>query len=130
MITPDDLAGCQDDQLSAMWDRCVIRQPDSWVGEVLSEGAVAWNWRGDDEIPCRIAVDDTQPDTVVAGGEPLTVVRLVVTLPTAICPFTDQVVTVLSSLVDPHLAGRRFDVTSSDVATFLTARRVHCIEHR
>lgn len=130
MITPDDIAACQADQLDAMWDRCTIRQPDSWTNEVLTEGAVAWQWNGGDEIPCRVAVDDTQPRTVVAGGQDLTVVRLVITLPVPVCPITDQVITVVSSLVDPTLAGRRFDVTSSDPSTYVTARRVHCIEHK
>mgnify|MGYP000914531404 CR=1 FL=1 len=130
MITPDDLADCQEDQLSAMWDRCIIRQPDSWQGEVLTEGPVAWSWLGHDEIPCRVAIDDTQPRLVAAGDQDLTVVRLVVTLPVAVCPTTNQVLTVVSSAQDPHMVGRRFDVTSSDVATFVTARRTHCIEHR
>jgi hypothetical protein len=130
MITPDDLADCQEDQLSAMWDRCIIRQPDSWQDEILAEGTVAWKWLGHDEIPCRVAVDDTQPRTVVIGGETVMVTNIVVTVPVSICPTDGQVITILSSLADPHLAGSRFDVKKAEPSTFLTARRVRCMEHR
>ena len=129
MITPEDLAGCQQDQLGAMWDRCVIRQPDSWLDEVLTEGAVAWTWQGQSEIPCRVAIDDTQPRATIIGGETVILTTLVVTMPVQVCPTEDQVVTILTGAIDPHLAGQRFDVKTSDPSTFLTARRVRCVRH-
>lgn len=129
MLTTAELIEAQELQLAAMPDRCVIRDPDVWVGEALTEGPVAWTYLGQDEIPCRIAVDDTQSRIVVAGEQDLTVVRLVVTLPIPVCPTSKQVVTVTAS-TDPALTGRRFDVTSSDVSTYVTARRTHCIEHK
>lgn len=130
MITPDDLAACQDDQLGAMWDRCIIRDADTYVGEVLTAGPVAWSYLGHDEIPCRVAVDDTQARIIPAGDQDLTVVRIIVTLPIVIVPVTNQVITIVSALIDPGLAGRRFDVTYNDFSTFITARRTHCIEHK
>lgn len=129
MITPADIAACQDDQLSAMWDRCTIRNPDGWEGEVKVEGAIAWQWNGEDQIPCRIAVDNTQPRTVVIGGEAVMVTHLIVTLPVSIFPVENQIITVTSSVTDPSLAGAEFDVLAADPATFATARRVRCIRH-
>ena len=130
MITIDDLADCQADQLSAMWDRCIIREKDSWAGEVLTPGPVAWRYQAQDAIPCRVAPADNQATTIVAGDQDLTVTRLVVTLPVDVSPVTDQVITVTACVADPLLVGRRFDVTHSDFSTFLTARRTHCTEHR
>lgn len=129
MITPADVAACQADQLSAMWDRCIIRHPDSWAGEVRTEGAIAWSYLGLDEIPCRVTVDNTQPRTVTVGGETMLVTSLIITLPVAVAPVEGQVITVLSAAMDPALVGGRFDVQGSDVSTFVTARRVRCIQH-
>lgn len=129
MITPDDIAACQADQLTAMWDRCVIRQADSWVGETLTEGVIAWQWDNADQIPCRVAADDTQPRLAVVGGETVINTTLIVTLPVAICPTENQVITVIAAAIDPGLAGRRFDVKTFDPSTFATARRVRCTEH-
>lgn len=129
-LTAADIASCQADQLDSMWDTCIIRDPDTWVDEQLTEGAVAWTYLGQQEIPCRVAIDDTQPHGVVVGEQDLTVVRLIITMPTTVCPTTNQVVTIVSTVIDPHMAGHRFDVAYSDFATYLTARRVHCIDHR
>ena len=129
MITAQDLAMCQNTQLDAMLDRCVIRNADSWDGEVRVPGAVVWQWNGQDEIPCRIARENSaQPDTTTVGGEDVLVTRIVVTVPVAIQPIEGQVITVVSSLMDS--AGAVFDVVRADPGTFLTARRVHCIEHK
>lgn len=116
--------------LSLMVDRCVIREPDSWAGEVLTEGDVAWQHAGSDEIPCRIRMDNTEPKTVVVGGEVQTIVRLTVSLPMDVCPVVDQIITVVSSVQDASLAGRRFDVLAAGVGSHVTARRVSCQEHR
>jgi hypothetical protein len=116
--------------LSRMTDRCIIREPDSWVGEVLTAGAVAWQYAGVDEIPCRIKMDNTEPKTVVVGGEVETIVRLTVALPLEVCPVVGQIITVVWSAQDPSLVGRMFDVLAAGVGSQVTARRVSCQEHR
>lgn len=119
---------CQNTQLDAMPDRCVIRNADSWDGEVRVPGTVGWRWNGQDEIPCRVARENSASDTTTVGGEDVLVTRIVVTVPVAIRPIEGQVITVVSSPMDS--VGAVFDVVRSDPGTFLTARRVHCIEHK
>ena len=115
--------------LSMMTDRCIIREPDAWPDEVLTEGTVAWMYAGTEQLPCRIKTTDTMPQTVTVGGQTVPTLRLRVSLPIEIVPVKDQVVTIISAVSDPALAGRRFDVQISEVGSQLTARRVWCQEH-
>ena len=115
--------------LSMMTDRCIIREPDAWPDEVLTEGTVAWMYAGTEQLPCRIKTTDTMPQTVTVGGQTVPTLRLRVSLPIEIVPVKDQVVTIISAAADPALAGRRFDVQISEVGSQLTARRVWCQEH-
>jgi len=112
---------------SMMWDRCEIRGADSWVGETRQPGQIAWSYLGLDAIPCRVTVDGNQPRTAMVGGQEVTLSRLVVKLPLAVCPTEDQILTILSAATDPSLIGRRFDVGTADVATY--QRRVSCTEN-
>ena len=128
MLTPEDIAGCQTDQLAALWDRCTIRQPDSWAGETRTEGAIGWTWLNDPLIPCRVATVNTQPATIPAGGETVMLTRIMVTLPPGVCPTEDQVITITTASIDGSLVGRRFVVRHAEPSTFLTARRVACVE--
>lgn len=116
--------------LSRMTDRCIIREADSWSGEVKTTGAIAWQYAGGDEIPCRVKMDNTEPKTVVVGGEVETIVRLTVSLPMDVCPVVGQIITVVSAAQDTSLAGREFDVLAAGVGSQVTARRVSCQEHR
>ncbi len=83
----------QAEALTMMTDRCIIRDPGAWVDEVFTEGPVAWQYDGADEIPCRVKIDNTEPRTVVIGGQAVLLVRLQVSLPIDICPTEKQIIT-------------------------------------
>lgn len=124
-----DLAGHRRRARSLMTDRCVIREPDAWIGEAFTEGPVAWRHEDEDEIPCRIKIDGYQPQETTVGGEGRQLMRLTVSLPVDICPTKDQVITVVVAKADLSLVGRRFDVLLGNIGSQITARRVSCLEH-
>lgn len=124
-----NLAGHQRRARSRMLDRCEIREPDSWAGETVQEGVIAHTYRGGSQIPCRVRVDDTDPRTMVVGGETVTVTKLRVMLPLDVCPSVGQVITINAARIDSALAERRFDVDVADVGSQVIERRVLCSEH-
>lgn len=107
-------------------DRCVIREPDSWAGETLTEGGIAWQYGGLDEIPCRIQVDESQPLTTAVGGQEMQATRLIIALPIGIEPTDKQVITIAAATSDPSLVGLRYDVQAHESTTYTTDRRVRC----
>lgn len=110
---------------SLMMDRCTIREADSWISEELTEGAVVA-----ENVPCRIKVDNTEPRTVVVGGEVTHITRLTVSMPTTYRPLVGHVITVDSSVFDSSLPGRRFDVIDAEYGSQVTSRRMSCQEHK
>lgn len=130
-----DLAGHRRRARTLMTDRCIIREPDSWIGETRTEGQIAWRHDDQIEIPCRVKIGENQQagattTEATIGDEKVQLVRLTVSLPIDICPLENQVVTILSARCDPALVGRRFDVVSPIVGSQITARRISCLEHR
>lgn len=132
MLTDTELAGCQQMQLAIMLDVCEIREPDYWSTETRQPGPIAWQYLGGDQIPCRAASaggDMAGNRGSTAGGQGLTLNKIVVTLPVTIHPLPGQVITIVSAEHDPLLAGRRFVVDTAQPSTWLTARRVLCTEN-
>lgn len=115
---------------SMMTDTCEIREPDSWAGEIRQQGATAWTYQGKSQIPCRVKKSgEVQPRAAGVGGESVITVTLTVSVPITVCPVEGQVITMLGSIYDPSLVGRRFDVVAAGVGSQITARRLSCIEH-
>lgn len=114
---------------SMMTDTCEIHEPDLWAGEIRQQGARAWTYQGRNQIPCRVKASEMQPRSAGVGGEPVMSLTLSISLPMEVCPVEAQVITVLGSIYDPSLVGRRFDVVAAGVGSQITARRLSCIEH-
>lgn len=115
---------------SLMVDACVIeRRRERVMDPVTLEYGDAWTplYSG----RCRVQVSAIQPAAEPVAGRSFVVTDAVVQLPASAPDFRDDDrVTITGCVFDPVMVGVRFSVTSREVKTHATMRRLHVSEVR
>lgn len=114
--------------VSNMRDECVIERR---TGRVLDEVTLEYTdvWVGVYAGRCRVKVKGTQPAESEPGGRTFVVNDAVVQVPVDATHYADgDRVTVTASEFDPALVGVVLSVTSRDLISQATSRRLHVSE--
>ena len=109
-------------------DKCVIERR---VGRVLNETTLEYvdQWAPVYAGACRVKVEGTQPAESEPGGRTFVITDAVVQLPIGPERFVDNDrVTVTVAVFDPDLVGVALSVTSREVKSQATMRRLHVSE--
>ena len=109
-------------------DKCVIERR---VGRVLNETTLEYvdKWAPVYAGACRVKVEGTQPAESEPGGRTFVITDAVVQLPIGPERFVDNDrVTVTVAVFDPDLVGVALSVTSREVKSQATMRRLHVSE--
>lgn len=113
---------------SLMVDACRVERR---TGRVLDEDSLEYvdAWASVYEGRCRVQVAGTQAQQESPAGRAFTVIDAVVQLPVSSVEFVDDDrVTVTASAHDPALVGVVLSVTSREVKSHATMRRLHVSE--
>lgn len=115
-----------------MVDSCTIVRPASGL-PVFDPSDGTYDEADDTDVydgVCRVQVmDSLNAQDAEAGGELLTVQRLVLQLPISVTGVrVGDVATITSSAMDSDLVGRVYRVVATHAKTHATARRLQCEE--
>lgn len=128
----DDIAAglteLREHAVSNMRDACVIERR---TGRVLDEVTLEYTdvWVGVYAGRCRVKVKGTQPAESGPGGRTFVVTDAVVQIPVDSTHYADgDRVTVTVAVFDPDLVGVALSVTSREVKSQATMRRLHVSE--
>lgn len=128
----DDIAAglteLREHAVSNMRDACVIERR---TGRVLNETTLEYvdQWTPVYAGVCRVKVAGTQPAVSEPGGRTFVITDAVVQLPIGPERFVDNDrVTVTVAVFDPDLVGVALSVTSREVKSQATMRRLHVSE--
>ena len=128
----DDIAAglteLREHAVSNMRDACVIERR---TGRVLDEVTLEYTdvWVGVYAGRCRVKVKGTQPAESGPGGRTFVVTDAVVQIPVDSTHYADgDRVTVTVAVFDPTLVGVALSVTSREVKSQATMRRLHVSE--
>ena len=115
------------DPLPTLVDRCEIRTPSAWseaAGQSIeTRGAIALQWRGLDQVPCRIQNAEERTDVVVAQQSVVTG-ALTVTLPWDVEQLLTGLVLHILSASDVSMTGQDLLVESDALASAPLSRVV------
>lgn len=127
----DGLAELREHAVSMMRDQCVIERQDG--DPVLDDETLQYvpAWVPVYDGRCRVQVSATQPAEAKNGGRVFVVTDAVVQLPVDATDYRDgDRVTITEASYDPALDGVVLSVTSREVKTHATMRRLHVSEVR
>lgn len=110
-------------------DSCLVERASGARVMDPDTGVYEHQWVPVYEGPCRIQVAQTQPAEQELGGRAFVVTDALVQLPVGpVAFFDDDRVTVTGTAYDPLLVGVVLSVTSREVKTHATMRRLHVSE--
>lgn len=112
-----------------MVDACVIREKSTFGAmdedtglKVETLGAVVYSGK------CKVQTYEAHESTPDSGDHVFSVQRDQLHLPATVQVSVDQIATITSSVLDPHLVGRRFRIAAFLHKSFATANRVQVDE--
>lgn len=120
----DDLAAAIDELRahaeSAMRDTCTVTRPGAATDEVWGNAPAPTVYTG----RCKVQTYEGHEQNPEAGGHRYTVQRYSVHFPVgSFLPRPGDVVTITESEKDPHLVGKKYDVTGPFNKSLATANR-------